>query len=271
MKKGLEMINEIDRCILTPGTAAFWWLGQMGQAIKLGDVVIYVDAFLSEWTNRKFRSLLKPEEITNADFILGTHDHADHIDREVWHQLSLSSPNAVFVVPKCFIRSLSEDLNIPLERFYGLDDGLTLNQKGITITALPSAHEFLDQDPVTGSHPYLGYMIEGNGCTLYHSGDSCIYEGLYGRLRKWENIDAMFLPINGRDAKRYRDNIIGNMTYQEAADLTGAIKPRLVVPGHYDMFDFNGEDPKLFTDYLEAKYPGMKYWVGNHGDMVLIS
>lgn len=271
MKKGIDLIKEINDCVLEPDSAAFWWLGQMGQAIKLGEVVIYIDAFLSEWPNREFPSLLKPEEITNADFIIGTHDHADHIDRDVWHQLSISSPNAIFVVPKSFVSSLSGDLNIPKERFCGLDDGISLKEKGITITAIPSAHEFLDQDVVTGSYPYLGYIMEGNGCILYHSGDSCIYEGLYNRLRAWEFIDAMFLPINGRDAKRYHDNIIGNMTYQEAVDLAGTIKPGIVVPGHYDMFSFNSENPRLFTDYLEVKYPGMKYWVGNHGDLVLIS
>jgi L-ascorbate 6-phosphate lactonase len=271
MKKGLELIQEIDSCIVEQGTAAFWWLGQMGQVIKLGGVVIYIDAFLSDGPSRNIPSLLAPEEITNADFILGTHDHDDHIDRAVWHRLSISSPKALFVVPRCLVKSLSHDLDIPKERFYGLDDGLSLKKNGITITGIPSAHEFLDQDILTGSYPYLGYVLEGNDCTLYHSGDTCIYEGLHQKLRRWANIDVMFIPINGRDAKRYSDNIIGNMTYQEAVDLAGLIKPGLVVPCHYEMFRFNSESPQLFTDYLEVKYPGIKYWVGNHGDEVLIN
>ena len=68
----------------------------------------------------------------------------------------------------------------------------------------------------------------------------------------------MFPPINGRDAERLRDNCIGNMTYQEAADLVGVLKPGLAVPGHYDMFAFNGEDPRKFVDYVEIKYPEQK-------------
>jgi Predicted Zn-dependent hydrolases of the beta-lactamase fold len=270
MKKGLELIKEINDCVIEPGNAAFWWLGQMGQVIKLGDTVIYVDAFLSEWPNRNVASLLKPEEITNADFILGTHDHSDHIDREVWHQLSVSSPTAVFVVPNYLVDLLSKDLDIPRDRFRGLDDGVSLREKGITITAIPSAHEFLDRDVITGSYPYLGYVMEKDGCILYHSGDSCIYEGMYQRLRELGHIDAMFIPINGRDAKRYRENIIGNMTYQEAVDLAGVLKPGVVVPGHYDMFSFNDVSPRLFTDYLEVKYPDVKYWIGNHGEMVSV-
>ena len=42
---------------------------------------------------------------------------------------------------------------------------------------------------------------------MYHSGDTCIYEGMYSKLRNWNKIDVMFIPINGRDAKRYRENL----------------------------------------------------------------
>lgn len=271
MKSGIELMNDIDKCVLENGNMAFWWLGQLGYVIKMGDAVIYVDAFLSEFPNRNIPPLLKPEEIINADFIIGTHDHDDHIDRKVWHQLSLSSPKSKFIVPKLLIDDLSDNLNIPRNRFIGLDDGISISEKSLKITGIPAAHEFLDQDPDSGCYPYLGYVIEGNGCTIYHSGDTCIYEGMYSKLRKWNKFDVMFIPINGRDAKRYRENCIGNITYQEAVDLAGSINPRLVVPGHYEMFSANSEDPSLFADYIDAKYPGVNYWIGNHGEMVNVS
>jgi len=271
MNSGIKLITDVNNCVLEKGDMAFWWLGQLGYVIKLGEVIIYLDAFLSTELDRNIPPLLKPEEITNADFIMGTHDHVDHIDRSVWHQLSLSSPKAKFVVPKLFINDLSQDLNIPKDRFIGLDDGISISEKGLKMTGIPAAHEFLDQDTDSGSYPYLGYVIEGNGCTMYHSGDTCIYEGMYSKLRKWNKLDVMFLPINGRDAKRYSENLIGNMTYQEAVDLAGSITPRLVVPGHYEMFTGNDEDPSLFADYIDAKYSGINCWIGNHGDMVKLS
>jgi L-ascorbate metabolism protein UlaG (beta-lactamase superfamily) len=137
---------------------------------------------------------------------------------------------------------------------------------GVKITAIAAAHEFLDKDPETGSYPYLGYIVEANGCIMYHSGDTCIYEGMQTKLSRFGTFDVMFFPINGRDARRYLANCIGNMTYQEAVDLAGFLKPRLAVPGHYEMFDFNSEDPTLFADYISAKYPDVKYWIGGHGE-----
>ncbi|WP_242843074.1 MBL fold metallo-hydrolase [Lacrimispora celerecrescens] len=271
MKEGKELIHEINESAPAFGEAAIWWLGQMGFAVKLAGRTFYLDAFLSQHPNRRIPSLLKPEEVTNADYFFGSHDHTDHIDRKVWHQLSVSSPNAKFIVPKLLIPSLSNDLHINLDRFIGLDDGITLELlDNIRITGIASAHEFLDQDPETGSYPYMGCVLEGGGCSLYHSGDTCVYEGMYGKLRKFGKLDVMFLPINGRDGRRYRENIIGNMTFQEAADMAGTFRPGLVVPAHYEMFAKNREDPLLFADYLAAKYPGINHWIGRHGEKFLI-
>ncbi len=269
MKTGSALIQDINSCILPKGTMAFWWLGQLGYAVKLGETVIYLDAFLSEMKGRNIPPLLKPEEVTNADYIFGSHDHIDHIDRGVWYQLSISSPKAKFIVPKLLIKKLSRELNIPEDRFIGLDDGVSEITSTLKISAIAAAHEFLDQDPDTGSFPYLSYIIEGNDCNIYHSGDTCIYEGMLSKLKKWDKFHVAFVPINGRDAKRYRTNIIGNMTYQEAADLAGSLKPKLTVPGHYEMFN-DTQDPALFVDYLDAKYPGLQCWVGEHGEKVTV-
>jgi L-ascorbate metabolism protein UlaG (beta-lactamase superfamily) len=44
------------------------------------------------------------------------------------------------------------------------------------------------------------------------------------------------------------------MTFQEAVDLSGELRPGLVIPGHWDMFADNPGDPEAFADYLDAKY-----------------
>ena len=270
VKKGNELILDINNNIVKSGEVAFWWLGQIGFVAKIGTCVIYMDPYLSEDPDRNIMPLLSPKDITNADYIIGSHDHIDHIDRKVWHQISLSSPKAKFVVPRILLPGLAKELAIREERFIGIDDGLSfLLSENIKITGIPAAHEFLDRDPKTGYYPYLGIILEGNNCVIYHSGDTCIYEGIQDKLRQFGKIDIMFVPINGRSGKRYRADTIGNMTYQEAVDLAGVMRPGLVVPAHYEMFDFNKEDPLLFGDYIEAKYPGIPYWIGNHGEKII--
>lgn len=272
MKNGTDLIDEINSYPSDSGTAAFWWLGQLGYVIKLGGKTLYLDAFLSDHPDRQAQPPIQPEEVTNADFIFGSHDHLDHIDRECWHLLSISSPQTKFVVPKLLLPALAEELDISEGRFIGLDDNISVQlTSDIIVTGVASAHEFLDQDAETGACPYLGYVLQWNGQTIYHSGDTCVYEGLYQKLRQFGSMAVMFLPINGRDAKRYSSNIIGNMTYQEAVDLAGTLKPKLVVPGHYEMFASNQEDPKRFADYLAVKYPGIRCFIGEYGEQVTAS
>lgn len=265
MKTGAELIHDIDSCTMDYGELALWWLGQHSFVLKLGQQIIYIDPFLSELPARLVPPLLRPQNITHASLILGSHDHTDHIDRDVWPALAAYSSDAKFVVPELSREQLARDLHIRPERFLGLDDGVSIEAGGVRVTGIAAAHEFLDRDPDTGRYPYLGYVIEGNGCTLYHAGDSCVYEGLQTKLKQWD-MDVVLLPINGRDARRLAANCMGNMTYQEAADLAGALQPRLTIPTHYDMFAFNQEDPTLFVDYMQVKYPSLKVRVCEYGE-----
>jgi len=268
MLTGQQLIDEVNSTALAPSECAFWWMGQLSYILKLGDKVLYLDPFLSPGKARTTPPLLKPAEVTNAAIITGSHDHSDHIDRPVWPALAQASPQAKFVVPAQVLPKLVAALKIPADRFVGLDDGASAEVAGIKITGVASAHEFLDQDPTTGKYPYLGFVIEGNGCRIYHSGDTCKYEGMEARLKKFGVIDVAFLPINGRDAPRLRSNCIGNMTFQEAVDLAGAVGVRLAVPSHWDMFKNNSEDPQKFADYMGVKFPRVRALVPKHGERV---
>jgi len=261
MPTGPALIDEIRS---HRGAASAWWPGQQGFAFKLSGRVVLVDAFLTPMKSRRVAPLATAAEWTCADVVIGTHDHADHIDRESWPALAGASPGATFVVPEAVREDVARATGIELSRFVGLDDLVTREVAGIKLTGIAAAHEFLAPD-AKGRHPFLGVVIEPGGATLYHAGDTCVYEGLVTKLRRWD-FDAVFLPINGRDAARLRRNIIGNMTYQEAADLAGAIRTRRVVPAHFEMFEANSCDPQIFLDYIRVKYPTLATHLPRHGE-----
>jgi L-ascorbate 6-phosphate lactonase len=269
MPTGTALIADIDACAVPEGACGLWWLGQQSFVAKLGDTVCYLDPYLSPSPHRQVPPLLAPEEVTNAQLILGSHDHTDHIDRAAWPRLAQASPQATFVVPELLRARLIEELGLPADRVVGLDDEQSVTVAGVRVTAVPAAHELLDQDPATGRYPYLGYVLESRGFCLYHAGDTCLYEGMQKKLRRF-SLDLALLPINGRDAVRYAAHCIGNLTFQEAVDLAGAIRPGLTIPAHFDMFASNSEDPKRFVDYLHVKYPDLGTLVPQHGERVLV-
>ncbi len=245
-----------------PGSFALIPLGQHSFLLKLGKVTLGLDLYLTPDPTRLVAPPFPPEEAVSLDLILGSHDHGDHIDRPALPVLAKASPEAVLVVPEAVRRTVP----FPPERVRGLDDGESVTLAGVRITAFAAAHELLERDPATGCHPCLGYVIEGNGVTVCHTGDCCIYEGLQTKLSRWR-FDLLLLPINGRDAERLRRNCIGNMTFQEAADLAGALRPALTMPAHFDMFAMNREDPRRFIDYMAVKYPHLKTRIPVPGEL----
>ena len=236
------------------GTAVLWWLGQMGLLVKMGGTVLCVDAFFSAEPGRRAPPPFPAEEMEGIDGFLGTHDHLDHMDHAAWRVWSgLGVP---FVFPALHRPDVLRD-GVAEEHCRGLNDGESCGIGGVTVHALAAAHEFLSPDPATGLYPCLQYILEGNGLRVYHAGDTLRYEGMLPRLQAFGPIDAALLPINGRDGARYRRQCIGNMTFQEAADLAGELRLRAVIPGHWDMFADNPGDPDAFADYLDAKYTGL--------------
>ena len=237
------------------GTAAAWWLGQMGLLIRMGSTVLCVDYFASVIPGRRIAPPVPAEEMEGIHAFLGTHDHLDHIDHGAWKIWAGRCPGARFVFPEMHRASVLRD-GVPESCCLGLNDGLSCQVGDVKISAVAAAHEFLDQDPKTGLYPCLQYILEGNGVRIYHAGDTLRYEGMLPKLQSFGPIDAALLPINGRDAARYSRNCIGNMTFQEAADLAGELALKAVIPGHWDMFADNPGDPDAFADYVSVKYPG---------------
>ncbi|MBI3911436.1 MAG: MBL fold metallo-hydrolase [Armatimonadetes bacterium] len=265
-RSGDALVADVQAAATAPGRAFFWWLGQQSWIVKAGSHVLYFDPYLAHHPARQTPPLLRPDQITHADWVLCSHDHIDHIDPDAVPGIAAASPQALFVAPRPHERRM-RDLGIPPERLRLLSHGESLAERGTCIRGLKAKHEFFDEDPERG-FPYLGYVVEVGGVSIYHAGDTLLWEGLIAELRAGPSLDVAFLPINGRDAVRYRRNCLGNMTFQEAVDLAGEVRPRLAVPAHWDMFPYNSEDPQKFADYLAAKYPGIRTWVGPAGERV---
>jgi L-ascorbate metabolism protein UlaG (beta-lactamase superfamily) len=75
-----------------------------------------------------------------------------------------------------------------------------------------------------------------------------MYDGMVDRLRQW-SIDVALLPINGRAPER---RVAGNLTGAEAARLAKDIGADVVIPCHFDMFEFNTASPAEFMRTAEA-------------------
>ncbi len=95
---------------------------------------------------------------------------------------------------------------------------------------------------------------------MYHSGDTKWYPGMVPWLQRWP-IDVALLPINGDKPER---KVAGNLSGQEAATLAHDIKAELVIPCHFEMFEFNTASPDEFI--ATARRIGQRYRVLKSGE-----
>lgn len=244
VKQGADLVAEIEETEPKPGELAIWWLGQSGFLLKSRNGSLLIDPYLSEHLTQKYAQTDRPHirmteapirggDLRRIDLILASHKHSDHLDPGTLPALMEASPRARLGLPAPLLRH-AESLALPSDRLVGLEAGQVWESLGFRIRAVPSAHEALDVDEA-GRNFYLGFVIETDGLRLYHGGDGIPFDGLTDWLGG-DPFDVLFLPINGRDPAR---GVPGNFNIVEAVDLASTVRPRFVVPHHYDMFTFN--------------------------------
>lgn len=230
-----------------------WWLGQSGFLAQWQGKHLLFDPYLSDSLTRKYAStdkphvrmaelVIAPERLDFVDVVTSSHNHTDHLDAETLQPLFKANPNIQMVVPEANREFAAGRIGVPSERLIGLDAGQSQDISGFTFHAVPAAHEQLDKDKA-GRHIYLGFVVKFGPWSIYHSGDTVLFDGMAEWLRS-HAVDVALLPINGRAPER---RVSGNLWGREAAQLAKDIGAKLVVPCHYDMFDFNTATPDEFV------------------------
>lgn len=247
-----------------------WWLGQSGFLIQWEGRHLLFDPYLSDSLTKKYAAtdkphirmterVIAPEALTFIDVVTSSHNHTDHLDGETLGPLMSVNPNMTIVVPAANRVFAANRLQVDADRLTGLEVGKTVDLDGFQITAIPAAHNELDQDD-DGRYKYVGYVVSFGPWTVYHSGDTLWYDGLVEYLKPW-TYDLMLLPINGNKPER---RVAGNLDGGEAALLAYTLGARMVIPCHYDMFTFNTVSPDFFVS--EAERLGQPYTVLQNGE-----
>jgi L-ascorbate 6-phosphate lactonase len=267
-----ELIGQIDRLVVPPGHLALWSLGQSGFAIKGGQTIAYIDPYLSERLDasgksvRRFPPPLDPGQASHARVVFTTHEHGDHTDIGTLGPLMAASAGATLVTSPQG-RELALQADIADERIRLARLGQRVELAELAYTAIPAAHYSYEVDP-QGHARWMGFLIECNGVTLYHSGDTIVIPQIFEALAG-QSIDIALLPINGRDFFREQRNIVGNMWPGEAIDLAARLGARLLLATHNDLFAHNRVNPGMLFDELDRRAPWLPCHLLQPGELYL--
>lgn len=271
------LVDQMNALKILPDSLAIWSLGQMGLALKGPDGLLYIDPCLSDvvaqrsgpWWQRAFDPPLRPHEVNNAALVCITHEHWDHLDPLTLPGIAQASPRARFI-SSGWCRALLRDCGIDDGRILTPDalDPLEISGTRLRVTAIPAAHYSRETDAEKGER-WLGFLIEWNGVSLLHAGDTILYPGYLEMLRELPPIDVALLPVNGRDYFRESDvGAIGNLLPAEAARFCTELGIDLLLIGHNDLYPNNTIPRAEIAGAMQRHAPRQKYTQLQPGELL---
>ena len=247
-----------------------WWLGQSGFLLHHEGRFALLDPYLSDSLTQKYastdkphvrmtRRVVDPAKLNCVHVVTSSHNHTDHLDADTLKPLMAANPKMKLVVPEANREFVAQRLGIPPHVPEGMEDGMSLKAGGFEFHGVPAAHERRDLDG-EGRDRFMGYVIKAGRWTVYHAGDTVLYDGMVEKLTPF-NVDVAMLPINGRSPER---RVAGNLDGREAAQLAKYIGAAVAIPCHYEMFEFNPASPEQFM--AECERLGQPYKVLRAGE-----
>lgn len=242
----------------SPNTLAIWFLGQNGFILKDdSSPLIGVDLYLTNSCastyahlpyrlDRQLPVFIDPEDL-DIDVFITTHSHQDHADPETIVRMEKSIAKFVGPFDSC---RLYGECGVPETNCRLIHPGENLELGGSTTLQATFA---LPTDATDLNH--AGMLLRfANGITFYNSGDTAYAERLAPLLPA--DVDICAICINGG---------FHNLSPAEAAAVVHAIRPRVVIPCHYDMMINNVGSPEMLRvamDHIgsQAAFKMMKYY-----------
>lgn len=205
------------------------FLGHACFFLQLEGAKIILDPYL----NNNPQAVLSPDQVT-ADWVLVTHGHHDHLGDAV----EIAQRNKATIITISEIARYCSAKGVKAHAMYiggkynfgTFSIKLTLALHGSSTSADPT--EYLGQP--------CGFLVFAEGKTIYFAGDTGIFGDmeLIGRLHP---IDLAVLPIG--------DNY--TMGPEDALEAVKLLKPKLVIPAHYNTWDIIRQNPEQFKAAVE--------------------
>ncbi|RLI05403.1 hypothetical protein DRO26_02305 [Candidatus Bathyarchaeota archaeon] len=174
---------------------------------------------------------IRPEEISQVNIIVVTHEHYDHFEAELVKEIQKKT-NAVIVTTPYVASQLK---NVPTASIKQLKIGESITFGEVRLNAERSNHP--------GNQPLSFMVTMENGLKIYHSSDSRPYPEMKSLGEKYKP-DLAFCTVG----------IAPGASPMSGVEIAKLVKPKVAIPYHTD-------EPKqlqMFAELLKKEEPTIK-------------
>ena len=215
------------------------YLGHASFKIEEDGKIVYVDPWLTGPT-----SPITVDDVDKADIVLVTHDHGDHGYAEA---LGICKhTGATFVA----INELAHKAGSQgVENIHTLNIGGSVNIGGVVVTLVQAFHS-------AGVGAPTGFIVRFPSSSFYHPGDTGVFASMELFAELYSPIDLFLSPIGSYFV----------MDVHQAALATKLLKPKHVIPMHYDTFPVIEASPEKFKALVSETSPDTNVIILKPGD-----
>ena len=196
------------------------WTGHAGFKILHGNKKMYIDPY--KLSN-------KYENIFDADIVLITHNHFDHLSIEDLKNI-INERTVIVSAQEC----LSQLKSLKVKDLIGMDPRNNEKLDDLVVEAVPAYNVNKDFHPKDDKK--IGFIIKFGNDRIYHTGDSDIIPEM-----KDTNPTIVLIPVSGTYV----------MTAEEASKAVNElINPKIAIPMHYGTIVGNKEDAIRFSELV---------------------
>ena len=209
------------------------WIGHASFLVQVGGVNLLIDPNWAKWL-KVIKRMKHPgihlHDLPAIDLVLITHAHFDHLDRKTLREVAEDQP----VVVPFEVGNLVHDLGF--KSVHELHYWESYEHKSLKISLTPCHH--WGARMLHDSHRgFGGYIIEVNGRTIFHCGDTAYFEG-FKEIGERYKIDLALLPIGAYDPPSGREV---HMNPEEAVRAFIDLKAKRLIPMHFGTFRLSYE------------------------------
>ena len=219
---------------LQHGEVAITWIGHASFLVQHTDLNILIDPNFANWLfllKRIKRAGLKLKDLPPIDLVLLTHAHFDHFHKPTLRKL----PSPKIGVMPWGVGPLARGLGFKEIVELKWWESYSVGDWKVTLT--PSKH--WGARTIRDTHRgYGGFVLEHQGRTIYHAGDSAYFEG-FKEIGERCAPEIALLPIGAYYPESFRATHMGP---DDAVKVFQDLKLKWLVPMHYGAFKLSFED-----------------------------